>query len=163
MDERNFNGLRADIRRELIDLCRVVKESQEVLQHEEWPDLAFNRTLASLLHDFYTGVEKVFQRIALQLNGGLPAGPDWHVQLLRRMTIAIERLRPAVIDAGLFLRLGEYLRFRHLFRAVYGFELNRARLQRLAADLPGVFEMLEVQLQRFQEFLETVDRYVEEE
>jgi len=162
MRARNFNGLRADVKQELMGLQQVVEESQEVLRHEEWPDIAFNRTLGSLLHDFYTGVEKVLQRIALQLDGGLPVGPDWHVQLLRRMTTPIDRTRPPVLDDKLSQTLSEYLRFRHVFRVVYGFELKREQLRKLAASLPQVFEALKAQLSNFLEFLETVDRNVEE-
>ena len=161
MNERSFNGLRADIRRELLDLQRVVENSHKVLQHEEWPDLAFNRTLGSLLHDFYTGVEKIFQRIALQLDGGLPVGPDWHVQLLRRMDTPIEQVRPAVLDEELSQTLGEYLRFRHVFRVVYGFELRREQLWKLATNLAKVFETLEAQIDHFLKFLRTVDRSTE--
>ena len=163
MNGRSFNGLRADIRRELTDLQQVVEESREVLQHEEWPDLAFKRTMGSLLHDFYTGVEKVLQRIALQLDGDLPVGPGWHVQLLRRMATPVDQMRPAVLDERLSQALGEYLRFRHVFRAVYGFELKRERLRELAAGLPEVFRTLEAQLRHFSEFLEAVDRSTEEE
>ena len=149
------------IRRELYEkIPRVVEESQEVLQHEEWPDMVFNRTLGSLLHDFYTGVEKVFQRIAFQLDGGLPVGPGWHVQLLRRMAIPIDQVRPAVLEERLSQTLGEYLRFRHVFRAVYGFELRRERLRELAAGLLEVFETLKAQLCRFLDFLEAVDKSI---
>lgn len=63
MNTLSFSGLRADVKRELLDLQRVVQECQEVIQHEEWSDLVFTRTLGSLLHDFYTGVEKIFRRI----------------------------------------------------------------------------------------------------
>jgi len=35
-----------NIGRELIDLQCVVEDSREILQHEEWPDLAFKYTEA---------------------------------------------------------------------------------------------------------------------
>jgi hypothetical protein len=161
MNGHSFNGLRADIKRELADLRQVVEESQEVLRHAEWPELAFKRTLGSLLHDFYTRVEKVFQRIALQLDGDLPAGPDWHIQLLRRMITPIDQVRPAVLDRELAQTLEEYLRFRHVFRAVYGFELGKERLRELARGLPQVLDMLETQLGHFLEFLEALDKSAE--
>ena len=157
MNTLSFSGLRADVKRELIDLQRVVRECQDVVQHEEWPDLAFTRTLGSLLHDFYTGVEKILQRIALRLDGDLPAGPNWHVQLLRRMATPVEQVRPAVLDEATTQALEEYLRFRHIFRAVYGFELRRARLRELATDLPSVFVTLQAQLTYFLEFLQALD------
>jgi hypothetical protein len=157
MNNLSFRGLHADVKRELHDLQRVVDECQEVLKHEEWPDLAFNRTLGSLLHDFYTGVEKIFQRIVLRLDGDLPAGPSWHVQLLRRVATPVEHVRPAVLDEATAQALGEYLRFRHVFRAVYGFELRRSRLRELTTDLPDVFAALQAQLTQFLEFLQALD------
>lgn len=156
MNTLSFSGLRADIERELLDLERVVRECHVVLQHEEWPDLAFTRTLGSLLHDFYTGVEKILQRIALRLDGDLPAGSRWHVQLLRRMTTPVAQVRPAVLDETTAQALGEYLRFRHVFRAVYGFELRRERMRELAAGLPDVFAALQAQLTEFLEFLQAL-------
>lgn len=158
MSGQSFHGLRADIRRGLADLQRIVEESQEVLQHEEWPDIAFKRTLGSLLHDFYTGVERCSNIIVLELDGGLPAGPDWHVQLLRRMITPIEGVRPAVLDEELAEILDEYLRFRHLFRAVYGFELRKERLLALAGNLSHVGDRFTAQLSRFVEFLEALDK-----
>lgn len=102
-------------------------------------------------------MEKIFQRIVLRLDGDLPAGPNWHVQLLRRMTTSVEHVRPAVLDEATAQALGEYLHFRHVFRAVYGFELRRSRLRELAKDLPDVFTALQAQLTQFLEFLQALD------
>ncbi|WP_176229572.1 hypothetical protein [Candidatus Hakubella thermalkaliphila] len=51
------------------------------------PTFIFVRATGSILHDFYCGAEKIFQRIAVEVDGELPKGEDWHTELLKRMTI----------------------------------------------------------------------------
>ena len=47
------------------------------------------------------------------------------------MTLDIPEVRPAVIDRDLARTLGEYLRFRHVFRNVYGGVLEAERMSSL--------------------------------
>ena len=47
-------------------------------------------------------------------------------------------IRPAVLSKGLAAELDEYLSFRHLFRNIYGFELENDRLDRLVAKFEPV-------------------------
>lgn len=94
------------------------------------------RARGSILHDFYNGVERVFLRIARELNGGIPRGEQWHRNLIDDMALTIPEVRPAVIDAGLANVLGEYLRFRHVFRNVYGGVLEPQRMADLEERLP---------------------------
>lgn len=49
------------------------------------------------LHDFYGTGETIFKRIAVELDGELPAGGDRHVRLLRDMMLPLPESRPAVI------------------------------------------------------------------
>ncbi|NIO71857.1 MAG: hypothetical protein GTN71_23215 [Anaerolineae bacterium] len=57
-------------------------------------------------------------------------------------------------------RLDEYLRFRHLFRNVYGFDLEWERCRELLDDLPATFGRLSQRLETFDEFLHTLEREV---
>ena len=50
--------------------------------------------------------------------------------------------------------LGEFLRFRHLFRNVYGFELEWPRLRGLARRVPRTWRLLKTDIERFLKFLE---------
>jgi hypothetical protein len=109
------------------------------------------------VHDFYSGAERIFRLIALRVDEDMPVGADWHVQLLHRMATDIERVRPAVLDRETARRLEEYLRFRHLFRHIYGFDLEWERCQDLLDGLPAVFESLLKELEAFDEFLQTLE------
>ncbi|OGB90134.1 hypothetical protein A2625_04920 [candidate division WOR-1 bacterium RIFCSPHIGHO2_01_FULL_53_15] len=149
-----FDGLIIDIDLERKNLFRLVDElKQFVSSLGGRTDSMEVRVAGGILHDFYTGLEKIFERIALAVDGGLPEGEGWHIQLLRRMTIPFAERRPAVLTADLGETLSEFLSFRHLFRNIYGFELKKERLQNLSAKLPSVFGDIDSQLKQFTNFL----------
>ncbi len=161
MPQRRFAVLRADISRELDNVQRLVAEAEELeLQLTEWPNTVRVRTGGGILHDFFCGVERIFRHIAVRIDEDLPSGPDWHIQLLHRMATDIETVRPAVLDEETVRRLDEYLRFRHLFRHIYGFDLEWERCRELLDDLPATFERLTEQLAAFDAFLGTLEREV---
>lgn len=158
MTQPRFAVLRADIGRELANVQRLVAQAEEwQLQLASWPDVVRVRTAGGILHDFYCGVERIFRHIATRIDQDLPSGPDWHLQLLQRMGTNIESVRPAVLDGGLVQQLDEYLRFRHLFRNIYGFDLEWERCRELLGERSVVFAALEQQLGAFEEFLLALD------
>ena len=69
-----FEGLIIDIDLELQNLVRLTMELGQTTQEiKEIPDYTQIRAIGSILHDFYTGLEKIFERIALTIDGGVPA------------------------------------------------------------------------------------------
>ena len=143
--------LKATIEKELTDLNRLKLEKKDL-----GPGPIHPRTLGSMLHDFYTGSERIFQTIAEELDGGLPTGEEWHRALLDQMTLDLAGIRPPVLDDTLRERLDEYLRFRHVFRHIYGFQLQRERCEPLADQLGDVLDALSRQLNTFCTFLNTL-------
>ena len=161
MTQPRFAVLRADISRELESVRRLAAEAEAwQSQLADWPEVVRVRTTGGILHDFYCGVERIFRHIATRIDEDLPSGPDWHLQLLQRMATDIEAVRPAVLDLGTVRQLDEYLRFRHLFRNIYGFELEWERCRELFSELPIVLARLEQQFAAFDEFLGTLEQGV---
>jgi len=161
MTQPRFAVLRADISRELDSVRRLLAEAEEwQSQLADWPDVVRVRTAGGILHDFYCAVERIFRHIATRIDEDLPSGPDWHLQLLQRMGTDIDAVRPAVLDRGTVRQLDEYLRFRHLFRNIYGFDLEWERCRELFSELPAVLARLEQQLGAFDEFLRTLEQGV---
>jgi predicted nucleotidyltransferase len=138
---------------ELDNLQRLVDEAELVIASATSPSSVQLRALGSIVHDFYTACERVFERIAVNLGPGLPSGENWHTSLLRLMELDIEGTRTSVIDHKLASQLNEYLRFRHLFRHTYGYELEWEKLQPLVDRLPAIDASLSEQLKRFVEAL----------
>lgn len=106
------------------------------------------RARGSMLHDFYNCVERVFLRIARELNGGAPRGEQWHRQLIGDMALEIVGVRPAVVDRPLAESLSEYLRFRHVFRNVYGV-LDAERMASLEDRLPATMTAFRLDIEAF--------------
>jgi hypothetical protein len=111
------------------------------------------RGLGSLLHDFFTTIEDIFEIISVDVNGGLPDTLEWHKQLLLKMSIPIPGLRPAVISEGLRWKLDEYLRFRHVFRNVYGYLLDWKRLQPLFDRMEDTYQHFSQEISTFRRFM----------
>jgi len=155
-----FAALKADIDRELRNLERLSRELNEILSTTAEGSVTRVRAAGSVLHDFYTGAEKIFRRIAVRIDQDLPTGEDWHVQLLQRMAVPVEGIRPRVIGEKLETDLEEYLRFRpfnHLFRNIYGFELKWERCRPLIENLSKVFSDLKEQIEEFKDFLDSIE------
>ena len=119
------------------------------------------RILGSILHDFYTAIEKIFRRIAEEFDGGLPQGESWHKELLENMNLELEGIRPTVIGGKLKQDLDEYLRFRHVFRNIYGFQLHPKRLKELVQNFDAVSSDFMNSLQQFILFIGTLARRVD--
>ena len=149
-DEILLRRLAAEIDKELESLEQLSIEFRDAPAASDTYSL---RARGSLLHDFYTGVERVFVRIAEELNGGVPRGDQWHRQLLQDMTIAIPDVRPSVVGRQLADELAEFLRFRHVFRNVYGFVLDHAKLKLLEERFPDLSVAFIEQLRVFSDWL----------
>ena len=115
-----------------------------------------SRILGSILHDFYTGVEKIFSRIANEMESGISKSPTWHKDLLDDMTLDLKEIRPAVINGELGNSLEEYLRFRHIFRGSYGFMLDSSRLEVLFHDFDDVYTSFIASIKTFLLFLKSL-------
>ena len=131
---------------------RVEKSALALQKHPE--ERAFIDSLALNLQSFYSGVERVFQHIAADLDDSVPKGDAWHRELLKQMAVEVRSVRPAVITREDAETLDEYLRFRHVVRNAYAIELDRERVQYLARRLPGVFQRVKERLAAFADFLD---------
>lgn len=114
----------------------------------EQPDTVEVLALSALLHSFYTGIENVFKRIALDIDKTIPTGSRTHSELLVQMESATAS-RPAVISRDLRLRLGEYMDFRHVFRHAYSFDLRWEKMRSLVIGCKETLAQVEIALEKF--------------
>ena len=108
------------------------------------------------LHDFYSGLERIFRHIATDVDRSLSLGLDWHRDLLRQMSMALPQIRPEVLSTHTSNALDEYLRFRHVVRNIYAFTFDGERIARLIAQVRPLFTAVRIELLAFSEFLEQV-------
>jgi predicted nucleotidyltransferase len=154
MSDDPILAVKAVVEDELVALGRVTQEMEDLLaQCAQPPTRTEFRAMASMLHEFYNGVERIFERIALSLGEGIPQGSYWHADLLTQMATAREGVRPAVIAEPLRARLKEYLDFRHFFRHAYGYTLEWNQLRWKTENLSDTLTMFRDQLRVFFEVL----------
>jgi hypothetical protein len=149
--------LASRIRQDLAEIERVVERIERAVlaagQHTAEQDL-FLDSAALNLHDFYSGLERIFAHIASSVDQSVPSGRDWHRELPRQMTVEVPGLRPQAISTEVASAVDEYLRFRHVVRDNYAFELDPERVERLASQLRATFQEVRAELVALATFLE---------
>ena len=147
MDEARYALLKAEVE----DLCGQIDQIYARIEarHSE-----FGNRLESLdsmgyqLHNLYCAFEQVFETIAQFFENNI-AGEHYHTDLLRRMRLTIEGIRPACISEEAFKLLDELRRFRHFFRHAYLSELDFDKLAHLAEVAEKLRVVFERDRQRF--------------
>ena len=157
---QKFLRLKAEILNEIEALDRIHNELKQLLATSKAKSKStFElRAFGSILHDFYCGIERIFERIAEELNGGLPEGKEWHRQLLRDMTLELKEIRPSVISEATEKYLAEYLRFRHIFRNIYGYTLEWQLMERLVENFEDILTTFKKDIKYFSFFLEKLSK-----
>jgi ribonuclease HepT-like protein len=148
--------LAQEIRAEVTKIEETAAECAAALRrlgHKE-PDRLELMGVGGLLQSFYNGVERALQRIAPELNGGIPAGEHWHRRLLDQLTLEVPDVRPAVLGDRAASSLREYLMFRHRFRNMYAFDLRWPRCRELLAGVAGAWSAVRADLEEFARFVD---------
>ena len=112
------------------------------------PDTIEKAALGSLLHAFYTGIEKIFSIIAKKIDGELPSKASWHKDLLTLMSKPY-KTRNAVISRETFTALIEYLNFRHYFRHAYEYRLDWEMMQNMVLSINKVWDKCKNDIRQF--------------
>jgi hypothetical protein len=89
--------------------------------------------LAFEVDRYYTALESLLSRLLRTLDGDVPSGPSWRLELLSAAAAAIEGIRPALVAEDAMPELRELLKFRRLARHGYETEPELARMVEHAA------------------------------
>jgi hypothetical protein len=117
--------LRVEIENDVAALRRIrerIKTSPDALGSLTPEDPVLAAT-AFEIHNYYGVSENLMRRVAVAFENALDPG-EWHKQLLGRMSLNIEGIRPALFDPDLRGRLDEIRKFRHFFRNAYDRRLD---------------------------------------
>jgi hypothetical protein len=143
------------IRNELGEIeivCRRIETGWERVERSG--DDYYLDGVALNLHGFYSGLERIFELIATQVDGTKPTGENWHQALLLQMTGEVPEVRPAVISEWTYSQLDEYRGFRHVVRNVYTYKFDPAKVKNLVINIQNLFVQVRAELSAFAEFLE---------
>ena len=131
MAEGTLAVLEADLRARSRDIARIGERIQARLE-------TFARSAEGVdsmgyqLHNLYGAFEQLFKETARFFENRVDAG-SCRADLLRRMQLEIQGIRPALLSAETASGLDELRRFRHFFRHAYTADLDPGRVADLAA------------------------------
>ena len=106
------------------------------------------RALAADLAEVYTGLEKIFEQIAKNIDKHIPSGSRWHNELLTQMRKSRPE-RPPVVTERSYRRLRRFLRFRHIVRNIYGDELIYTEAEKQAKEVRKLYTDISEELDTF--------------
>jgi len=86
------------------------------------------------LHNLYCAFEDLFEIVARTFENNIHDKGRYHLELLKRMTIAIEGVRPSLLSEEVFVLLDNLRSFRHFFRHAYSYDLDERKVRIVLAD-----------------------------
>jgi len=154
-DAASLRLLKTEILNDLEAAADIRHRLDPVLARIPMPDATQGEVVhaAYLLHNVYNAWESILRRVATAFENELK--PDqWHEALLRRMTLTIPGVRPAVIDERLRAQLDELRKFRHFFRHSYAVKLEAGRIEALGDRWRAIDPAFRQAVGRFLEILD---------
>ena len=98
--------------------------------------------VATLINNFYSGIENILKQIFQKKSIKLPDGPSWHQNLI------LSAMQENIISENLANDIKKYLGFRHFAAHGYAFNLNYERLEKLTDDILKVFENFKAEINK---------------
>ena len=84
-------------------------------------------SMAYQIHNLYSAFEQLFETVVHFFENRIEE-QRYHVDLLRRMRLEIEGIRPVLVSDEAYILLDELRRFRHFFRHAYTADLKPENL-----------------------------------
>ena len=109
-------------------------------------------TIATDLADVYKGIERIFERIAREVDTHVPTGAEWHKNLLAQMA-AQRPERAPVISQNTLLQLENLLGFRRKVNNIYGEKLIYEKTEPHAKSIDTLFVNVSQDLRTFTDSL----------
>ena len=98
--------------------------------------------LASLIHNFYNGIENILKQMLQDRRLDIPSGPSWHRDLLETAS------SQGIISDKMTQELRSYLAFRHFFSHAYALELDTSRMEPLVRHARELFNRFLQEIKR---------------
>ena len=155
MSENKYLALKTRIEDELVSLEDTIQTIIDLLKQKDTiPEVALIPALASYVADFYNGCERISERVAVYLDGGIPRTKDWHLELLKQVAEVGGDNRPPLWSGALLLDLDEYRKFRHLERHIYKIKLKPKEVIALAENVEPTFQKIKQSVAVFGQWLD---------
>ncbi len=147
MDKERLAVLEAGVKEQLNLIKQLHGEIKKKINNFKSSPEAID-SMAYKLHNLYCAYEELFEIVADFFENQIE-GIRYHINLLRRMKLYIEGIRPNLLSEDVYLLLDELRKFRHFFRHAYGVKLDSEKVERVAEIAIKIESLFEKDLNRF--------------
>jgi len=130
MDQRNIALFLADYGHQVAqiqNIYSILEDKSAALSNENVSSETVEST-GYWLHNLYSACEDLFKLVAGFWENSVDSDGTFHKELIRRMILTIEGIRPALLSEESFQYLNELRGFRHVFRHAYSYGLDDERV-----------------------------------
>lgn len=131
MDKERLNILRAEMDAQIGEIENIYSKLE--LRKQENGKFVLE-SIGYQLHNLYCAFEDLFKIIADAFENNIENKSQYHIEILKRMTVSIEGIRPALLSQESYKMLDNLRSFRHLFRHAYSYELDERKVKIVMDD-----------------------------
>ena len=146
MEEEKFSILKSELAAQWDEILKIYDRIEERKRKRGIHGL---ESLAYQLHNLYCAYEDLFKIVAGFFENNIEERSKYHVELLKRMRLTIEGVRPALLSEESFRLLNNLRSFRHFFRHAYSYELDRRKVFIVLEDALTLKETFKSDLENF--------------
>src|SRR3989304_9164402 len=146
MDEERLVILKAELNAQLSEIEDIYKKLED---RRKKRGKAGVESLGYQLHNLYCAFEDLFKIVAATFENHIEDKNRYHLELLKRMAIPIEGVRPALLSQKNYTLLDNLRSFRHFFRHAYSYELDERRVRIVLEDAVKLSELYEIDVKSF--------------
>lgn len=133
MDEARLVVFRSEVEAQIKTIGDIYKKIGERRKGIERSKVKLE-SLAYQLHNLYCAFEDLFKIVADFFENVVEDKAKYHSELLWRMSIPIEGIRPALLSDEAYRLLDNLRAFRHFFRHAYSYEIELKRVKIVLED-----------------------------
>lgn len=131
MDKERLAILRSEIKAQIREIDTIYNKVQERKRKRGKTGV---ESLGYQLHNLYCAFEDLFKIVADTFENQIQDKSQYHIELLKRMTIPIEGVRPPLLSQEGYYLLDNLRAFRHFFRHAYTYELDERKVKIVLED-----------------------------
>jgi len=154
MEKIEFNLLKSEINEQIKGIEKIYTDIGDREKGIRRSKIKLE-SLGYKLHNLYCAFEDLFSIVARYFENQFQDISQYHRELLRRISLSIEGVRPRLISEETFKELDELRAFRHFFRHAYSYELH---YEKIKIPLDSAKRLKDLYQKDIARFLETIER-----
>jgi len=153
MDKIEFHLFKAEVEAQLKQIDNIY---EEIMNREKGAktNKVELESLGYKLHNLYCAFEDLFKIVARYFENQILDMTKYHKEMLKRMSLPVVGVRPALISEQSYRELDELRAFRHFFRHAYSYEIS---YEKIKIPLSGAKRLKNLYKENIYQFLSIIE------